>query len=349
MELRIDLNRVLPDQELDQELLATGGLFLLFALLVGLFSRRTIGKPIDQLMHGMDQVIRGDLTVALPLDRSDEIGRIAYRFNEMTAQLRDAQDQVQHSAQAQIRLEQRLRQSEKLATIGQLAAEIAHEVGTPLNVIGGRARSLQRKADRPEDVAKNAQIIADQAARITKIIQQMLDLSRKRTPDKTRVELVRCVDAALTLLEYQIKQGSIRMDNRLRRDLPQVIGDADALQQVFINLLLNAIQAMPDGGVLTLTCDVAMRRKEGLEVAAPQRFVAVAVGDTGRGIPVEQRGQIFEPFYSTKAKGEGTGLGLTVVHGIVKDHDGWIDIDHPDEGGTTFRVHLPAPEHDGVN
>jgi len=342
MELRIDLNRVLPEKELYKELMTAGGLFLVFALLVGLFSRQSIGKPIDQLMGGMDQVIRGDLTVALPLDRSDEIGRIAYRFNEMTAQLRDAQDQITRSAQAQIRLEQRLRQSEKLATIGQLAAEIAHEVGTPLNVIGGRARSLHRKADSPDDVSKNAQIIADQAARITKIIQQMLDLSRKRSPDKTELGLMECIDAALTLLEYQMEQGSIRVENGIQRDLPPVLGDADALQQVFINLLLNAIQAMPKGGVLTLTSRVSTRRKEGLEMAAPQRFVTVAVGDSGAGIPEEERGQIFEPFYSTKAKGEGTGLGLTVVHGIVKEHDGWIDVEHPKGGGTTFCVHLPA-------
>jgi len=342
MELRLDLNKVLPEGYLDKALMAAGGLLVVFALLVGLFSRQSIGKPIDQLMGAMDQVIQGDLTVALPLDRSDEIGRIAYRFNEMTAQLRSAQEQLRRSAQAQIKLEQRLRQSEKLATIGQLAAEIAHEVGTPLNVIGGRARAVQRKAEQPEVVLKNAAIIADQAGRITKIIQQMLDLSRKRNPDKRELELRQCIDAALTLLEYQIEQSSIRVDNKLAAELPAVMGDADALQQVFINLILNAIQAMPEGGVLRLSSEVTTRRKEGLDLAPPQRFVTVSIADSGGGIPEDERGQIFEPFYSTKAKGEGTGLGLTVVHGIVKEHDGWIDVEHNGSDGTVFHVHLPA-------
>jgi signal transduction histidine kinase len=347
MELRIDLRRVMPEGYLDKALLAAGGLFLVFALLLGLFLRQSIGKPIYQLMDGMDQVIRGDLTAALPLDRADEIGRIAYRFNEMTAQLRDAQEEIRNNAQAKIKLEQRLRQSEKLATIGQLAAEIAHEVGTPLNVIGGRARTIDRKADVPETVRKNAQIIADQAGRITKIIQQMLDLSRRRNPDRVAVDLPGCVAAALELLEYQMEQAKIRVRNTIPRDLPQVHGDPDGLQQVFINLVLNAVQAMSSGdqgGTLSLSAEVAMRRKEGLEVAPPQRFVSVEISDTGAGIPEDLRGQIFEPFYSTKDKGEGTGLGLTVVHGIVKEHDGWIDVRHPEEGGTLFRVHLPADE-----
>ena len=352
MELRIDLRRVTPRGYLDRALLGAGALLGLFALLVGLYSRRSIGKPVSQLMGGMDQVIRGDLTAALPLDRADEIGRIAYRFNEMTAQLRDAQEQIRANAQARIQLEQRLRQSEKLATIGQLAAEIAHEVGTPLNVIGARARTIQRKAEAPETVQKNATIIAEQADRITRIIEQMLDLSRKRSPERVAVDLSRCVAAALQLLEYQIDQARVSVVSAIADDLPPVTGDPDGLQQVFINLVLNAVQAMasartdhgsPDD-TLALSADVTVRRKEGLEVAAPERFVRVEIRDSGPGIPEEERARIFEPFYSTKPRGEGTGLGLTVVHGIVKEHDGWIDVDMPEEGGTRFRVHLPAAE-----
>jgi signal transduction histidine kinase len=350
LELRIDLTQIEPEGYLHNTMMAAGGAFLVFALLVGLFSLRSIGKPISQLMDGMDHVIRGDLTVALPLDRSDEIGRIAYRFNEMTAQLRDAQDEIRRSAQAKINLEQRLRQSEKLATIGQLAAEIAHEVGTPLNVIGGRARSLERKAEQPDDVRKNAGIIGEQASRITKIIQQMLDLSRKRSAERTEVDLVSCIDAAISLLEYQMEQSGIRVARSIPDELPAVQGDPDGLQQVFINLVLNAVQAMAGGGELSLTAGVATRRKGGLDLAPPQPFVSVEISDTGEGIPDDLRDQIFDPFYSTKQRGEGTGLGLTVVHGIVKEHDGWIDVERRDSGGTTFRVHLPLPgESDDVD
>jgi len=192
-------------------------------------------------------------------------------------------------------------------------------------------------------VRKNASIIAEQAARITKIIQQMLDLSRRRVPKLTDVDLVACTTAALSLLEHQMEQSGVEVQSRIPRDLPRVRGDADGLQQVFINLILNAVQAMPDGGTLTLTAQTARRRKGGLDLAPPQDFVSVGVCDTGAGISQDQREQIFEPFYSTKQHGEGTGLGLTVVHGIVKEHDGWIDVESSagGAGGTVFRVFLP--------
>jgi signal transduction histidine kinase len=311
---------------------------------VGLFARRALQKPITQVMVGMDHVIKGDLTHILPLDRIDEIGRIAYRFNEMTAQLRDAQLEIHRSAEAKLGLEQRLRQSEKLATIGQLSAEIAHEVGTPLNVIGGRARSLKRKAVDPDEVIKNAQIIADQADRITKIIQQMLDLSRSRSPERTQVDLARTVGDALSLLEYQIERHGVLVEGTVDPDLPPVLGDTDALQQVFINLIHNAIQAMTEGGTLTVAGRSLRRRKEGLDLAPPQLYVAVSIGDTGAGIPEEQRRQIFDPFYSTKRRGEGTGLGLTVVQGIAKAHDGWIEVQAAEPSGSVFTVFLPAAD-----
>ena len=121
-----------------------------------------------------------------------------------------------------------------------------------------------------------------------------------------------------------------------------MIGDEDGLQQVFINLILNAVQSMSEGGELEISSEVTHRRKGGLDLAPPEQFVSVAISDTGVGIPTELREQIFEPFYSTKDRGEGTGLGLTVVYGIVKEHDGWIEVEHGEQNGTTFRVHLPT-------
>jgi signal transduction histidine kinase len=151
------------------------------------------------------------------------------------------------------------------------------------------------------------------------------------------------------LLEYQIEQNGINVVNRLPPQVPLVKGDGDGLQQVFINLLLNAIQAMPLGGTLTLESQTAVRRKGGLDLAPPQPFTSISIADTGVGIPEELRDQIFEPFCSTKADGEGTGLGLTVVQGIVKEHDGWIEVVHQSEErfGTIFRVHLPVEAHPG--
>ena len=345
LELRIAIDRLVP-RSIDYLLMTVaGGLLLFFAVLVAIFSRRAIGRPIASLMDGMDEVIRGDLTATLPLERSDEIGLIAYRFNEMTARLRAAQDEIRRQGDTKLQLEQRLRQSEKLATIGQLSAEIAHEVGTPLNVIGGRARVLERKAEQPDGVRKNAKIIADQAARITKIIQQMLDLARARAPQRGDVDLRQIVEDALVFLEYQTSQ--IRLIRELPRDLPSVYGDADALQQVVLNLLLNAIQAMPGRGTLRIHGAAVRRRKGGLDLAPPQEYVVLEIEDDGAGLATGEIEKIFDPFYSTKDKGQGTGLGLTVVAGIVKDHDGWVEVDPREPRGTIFRVYLPTEADQG--
>ncbi|MCA9671144.1 MAG: HAMP domain-containing protein [Myxococcales bacterium] len=352
LELRLSLDRAQPKESaLSWLFIVIGVLLTLFTLVTGFYVSRAIGRPVAALMHGMDDVISGDLTATVPLERDDEIGRIAYRFNEMTAQLRAAQLEIKKSADTRLSLEQRLRQSEKLATIGQLSAEIAHEVGTPLNVIGGRARVLERKADKPEAVQRNARIIADQAARITRIIQQMLDLARARAPERGEVALARIVDDTMAFLEYQLESSSVRIRRDVPGDLPAVWGDADLLQQVVLNLMLNAIQAMPAGGELLIRAQAVHRRKGGLDLAPPEPYVALAFSDDGPGIEDDARARIFEPFYSTKGRGEGTGLGLTVVHGIVKEHDGWIEVDSGDDAedgeaqpGTTFCVYLPVAD-----
>ncbi len=345
VELRVDLHDALNRRSwLRPVLIIAGGLMALFVLIIALYANRSMGQPIARLMDGMDAVIRGDLTHTIPLDRNDEIGRIAYRFNEMTARLRAAQDEIRSSAAAKLSLEGSLRRSEKLATIGQLSAEIAHEVGTPLNVIGGRARTLTRKADQPAVVRKNAEIIATQVTRITKIIQQVLDLARAPAQKRESVDLLKVVDDALAFLEYQLAQAEVDITRHYPEEALCVEADPDGMQQIVLNLLLNALQAMPTGGQLIVRAEHTHRRKGGLDLAPPQNYAALDVQDSGVGIPEENRGKVFDPFFSTKAKGEGTGLGLTVVHGIVKAHDGWIDVSSPDEGGTTFSVFLPLAE-----
>jgi signal transduction histidine kinase len=123
---------------------------------------------------------------------------------------------------------------------------------------------------------------------------------------------------------------------------PEVPGDPDQIQQVCLNLITNAIHAMPNGGTLRITTETVVRRKGGLDLAPPAEYVVLAIGDTGKGIPAADRDKIFEPFFTTKDAGQGTGLGLAVSHGIVKDHDGWIEVDSPEAGGAVFRVFLPC-------
>jgi signal transduction histidine kinase len=301
------------------------------------------------LLDGIDAVGKGDLSRVLLADRDDEIGTIAGRFNAMTGSLREAREDGERGQQARLSLETRLRQSEKLATIGQMAAEIAHEVGTPLNVIGGRARALAKgkgpngpKAADPAEVARNAGIIAGEVERITKIIRQVLDFSRKRGPTLTQVHLGSVVAEALEFLREIINRQGILTDIRVMPSPPPVPGDPDQIQQVCLNLFMNAIQAMPDGGTLRISASRVTRRKEGLDLSPPAPYAMLEIVDTGHGIPVADRAKIFEPFFTTRDEGQGTGLGLAVSHGIIKDHDGWIEVDSPPEGGAMFRVFLPC-------
>jgi signal transduction histidine kinase len=276
-------------------------------------------------------------------EREDEIGALATRFNEMTFSLRESRGETQRQNEAKLALEQRLGQTEKLATLGQLAAEIAHEVGTPLNVIAGRARSIQRKSRDPEAIEKNAGIIAEQTARITRIIQRLLDFTRRKVGSAAAAD-VNLNDIAASTIELLAGQfASARVRVRLERGAQpgRVAGDSDRLQQVLINLLLNAVQAMPDGGALVVETATVRRARPGLEGSAEQDFVTIAVVDTGVGIPAEIRDRIFDPFYTTREGRGGTGLGLAVVSGIVKEHDGWIDVEDGRPAGTVFRVYLP--------
>ncbi len=313
-------------------------------IMVGALASRFVSRPITKLLRGIDDVAKGDLSHVILSERDDEIGTIATRFNEMTFSLRESRSETQRQNEVKLALEQRLGHTEKLATIGQLAAEIAHEVGTPLNVIAGRARSIQRKSKDPEAVEKNAGIVAEQTARITRIIQRLLDFSRRKVGTTER-GAVNLNELSLTTMELLAGQFSVaKIKTRLDRaeSLPRVAGDADRLQQVLINLLLNAAQAMPDGGTLGVETLAVRRTRPGLEGGAEQEFVSVTVTDNGVGIPTDIKDKIFDPFYTTKEGQGGTGLGLAVCSGIVKEHDGWIDVDDAPGGGSVFRVYVPA-------
>lgn len=316
-------------------------------LMVGALASRLVSRPITKLLSGIDDVAKGDLSHVILSERDDEIGQIATRFNEMTFSLRESRGETQRQNEAKLALEQRLGQTEKLATIGQLAAEIAHEVGTPLNVIAGRAKSIKRKAKDPdaaEAVEKNAEIVAEQTARITRIIQRLLDFTRRKvgTTGKSEVNLNELSLTTMELLAGQFSAAKVKTRLERAEALPKVSGDADRLQQVLINLLLNAVQAMPDGGAVVVETRFLKRTRPGLEGSVEQAFVTFSVRDTGKGVPDDIREKIFDPFYTTKEGQGGTGLGLAVCSGIVKEHDGWIDVENNEGGGTVFRVYLPA-------
>ncbi len=350
---------------------AVGGLGLMLTVLVWISAVGGISSPLKRLLEAIGDVGHGDLGRVILRERNDEVGDLAERFNEMTHSLREARKEILSGVDTRVALESSLRKSEKLATIGQLAASIAHEVGTPLNVISGRARNMEKRADdalsehdphplQPVDVQKNAGIIAVQTQSITKIIQQLLDFARRSNRVRGPVDMRRVIQDTLDFLEHQLLQSGVEVPQiEFTRapapdeagapavpERPTVIGDADQLQQVCLNLCVNAVQAMPTGGRLVCSLVGVVQRRPGLDAAPMGGFIVLSVADTGIGIPLGDRERIFEPFYTTKTPSEdepaGSGLGLAVSNGIVKDHDGWIELEAPATGGTVFRVYLPS-------
>ena len=246
----------------------------------------------------------------------------------MTVILRDISQRVDDMSK-QRALEDQLRKTERLAELGTLASGMAHEIGTPMNVILGRAELLMRKAG-DESTKQGLETIVTQVERITKIMNQLLSFARKRPSEQRSVDLVELVGAVLDMLREKINSHDIHIIKDYRPNLPAVMADRDHITQVLLNLLLNACQAMPDGGTLTL------------RLCAQGDTLELCIQDTGTGISEDQITKIFDPFYTTKAVGEGTGLGLTVVHGIIQEHNGTISVRSIPDQGTTFTISLPV-------
>lgn len=305
-------------------------------------TRKWISQPISQLMSGVKNLAKGNFDTQFVLSRKDEISELAQAFNQMAVDLRKAQEQIIKEAETTIELERTLRQSEKLATIGQLASGLAHEIGTPLNIIGGRAELIKRKIKDREGEQKDLDIIIQQAERITKIIQQLLGFVRKKRPEQKGLNIKTLLETTLDFLDHQIQKQGVKVVKDLKDNLPIVTGDSDQLQQVFLNLILNAIQSMPQGGELRIGASSKWISKEGIE-DGQQEYVVLSVVDTGMGIEKEVVENIFNPFFTTK-EDKGTGLGLTVSQGIVQDHEGWIEVESEIGEGSQFRVYLPASE-----
>jgi PAS domain S-box-containing protein len=229
------------------------------------------------------------------------------------------------------RMEMQLRRAERLAELGTLASGMAHEIGTPMNVILGRAEYLlQRTAD--EGMKKGLATIVTQVERITKVMNQLLAFARRRTPERRAVDLGEIVDDSLEMFQERIAQSRITVDKTIESSLPPVSADRDQLIQVLINLVMNSIHAMPEGGRLSLS------------LAREGSHVCLGLSDTGHGMPEEICSKVFEPFFTTKDFGKGTGLGLTVVKGIIEEHGGTIAVESVVDKGTTFWIRLPIDE-----
>lgn len=226
------------------------------------------------------------------------------------------------------RLQDQLRKTERVAELGTLASGMAHEIGTPMNVILGRAEYLMDRV-KEEPIKKGLQTIVTQVERITKVMNQLLSFARRKPPERQALDLKAVVENSLEIFQERLARHRIRVETALGESCPMVQADADQMSQVLINLIMNAIHAMPEGGALRVAMEPT------------GEMVRLTVADTGHGIPKELIKSIFDPFFTTKEFGKGTGLGLTVVKGIVEEHQGTIGVESEPGKGTMFTIMLP--------
>jgi PAS domain S-box-containing protein len=227
------------------------------------------------------------------------------------------------------RLEEQLRRTERVAELGTVASGMAHEIGTPMNVILGRAEYLMKRTN-DETLKKGLQTIISQVERITRVMNQLLSFARRRPPERRSLNLRDIVEGALDMFHDRLARRRIKVEMDFEAACPPVHADADQMNQVLINLLMNAIDAMPDGGRIR----IAARPVE-------PNAVEWTIADTGSGIPSDTLAKVFDPFFTTKEFGAGTGLGLTVVKGIMEEHGGEISVESEVGKGTTFKMILP--------
>lgn len=328
------------DADLWREAQIIGASVLLFSVLGGLLGfvlgEIYIRRPLAQLERAMTEVAGGDLDASLSPGRPDEVGLVLGRFDQMRHQLQRARTRLQTEQDAHRSTLERLADADRLVTIGQLAAGLAHEIGSPLQTLHGRAQKLVDGAGHDHGLARNAQIIVAQTERITRIVRQLLRLARPHERELRPTEPVTCIRAVVDLLELEAR----RREASVHLDAPTAIGlvhiDPDALQQIVFNLARNGLAAVAPGGKVEIHVEL-----EPATGHAPRTLVVV-VADDGRGMPDEVREHVFEPFFTTRAREGGVGLGLAVVQSLVRSMGGTVVAAARPAGGTELVVRVPC-------
>lgn len=318
--------------------LAMVGATLVIVLLV---THRSISRPIARLVRSFREVGAREVASRVPVTADDEFGWLSREFNGMCERLERTRETLQVEQEHRRQVEAELRNAERLAGLGRLAAGLAHEIGTPLNVIIGRAESLQRGEPERNQAARHLGIIVSQSERIARIVRDMLDFARMKPRRHLATDVGAAIRTTVDLVERRCETQGVALETTVAGELPEVIADPDQLQQVFLNLASNALDAMPHGGRLKIGAafeDAAHpERKDG-----DRPCVVVTLTDTGIGIAQEDIKHVFDPFYTTKDAGRGTGLGLSVAYGIIEEHGGWFEVHSGPGAGASFKVVLPT-------
>ncbi len=335
---------------------------VLITLSTWLLFRHFVHHPLEGLLAVMSRAQAGEFDAQAPTRRLDEFGRLAaaynrmlgqiremttererqqellqVRVNEATAQLQQRNEQLEATNLELWRTSRRLMQLERLAAAGQTAAKFAHEVGTPLNLISCHVQLLRDELYlHPESADARTDIISEQIDRIERIVRQMLDRTRAAAAELTPLDLNALLQRTCAATAPTLEARGVRCEPSFDAKLPLLSGDADRLQQVFINLVNNALDAMPDGGSLRVTTKFV----DQADGRGPH--IVVDFADTGCGMMAETRAHIFDPLYTTKEQGKGTGLGLVVVNQVMNEHQGDIEVVSEIGQGTRFRLRFPV-------
>jgi two-component system, NtrC family, sensor kinase len=324
---------------------AIAALCALFLLALLYISTTRIVRPLQQMAGAARRIAKGDLSQKVEVHSRDEIGELAGSFNQMSADLRKASTElIEWGTTLERKVEERTRelrdvqahliQAEKLASIGKLAAGVAHEINNPLGGILIYSHLILEDTPKAGPHYENLKKIVRETTRCKEIVKGLLDFARPKEPEMASTDVHEILGRCLSLIERQSLFQNIRFEKSYAASLPRIIADGGQLQQVFMNLIFNAAEAMEGNGTLTLGTRLDPGRKE----------IQIEFTDTGHGVKDEDKKRLFEPFFTTKEVGKGTGLGLAISYGIIQKHGGAIDLRSEAGQGATFTVRLPLKE-----
>ncbi|MBX3160587.1 MAG: HAMP domain-containing protein [Deltaproteobacteria bacterium] len=329
--------RPLDDLEADlvrtrDRMLWTVVVFLVVTIVTGiLLGTVYLTRPVTTLVGGMRHVRAGDFRMPVEQQRRDEIGELVDEFNAMLEALGASRARTLSETEARMRLEDGLRRIDKLVAIGQLSAGLAHEIGSPLQVLSGRAATL---CDHPDpEVRRQAGVLVAECDRIARVVEQLLSFGRRRPAVVAPCTLDAPVRTVIDLVGAEARRRGIELTMETDAGPHRIAGDTDQLQQVALNLISNALAATPRGGSVTVRVD-----------RTPDPSVRLSVRDTGRGIGEAMQARLFEPFFTTRAAEGGSGLGLAVVQSIAREHHARIDVHSQLGAGAEFIVTFPVHE-----
>jgi signal transduction histidine kinase len=320
---------------------------LILTALLHALTRDLVVSPLEAIVAAMRRASEGDLEARVRAPRRDEIGAVASGLNAMleqvrgfnaalqrevgraTAELEDRSRQLGESAQRLFAARRDLARSEQLAVAGRMAASVAHQIGTPLNLISGYVQMIQRDLPAESTAAERLRTVQEQIRRVTTIVQGLLDQSRRPVLHREEIPAEDLVRRVCELARPTLEAAHIRLETRVGPGRPLLDVDVGQLEQVFLNLITNSVDAMPGGGTLAVSAAVS------------GAWVELAVADSGSGIDAPDVGRVFDPFFTTKEPGRGTGLGLTIVRDVVAAHGGTVSLDSRPDAGTTVTLRLP--------